>query len=287
MHRPWTFRARRRHGTVCRQTTDGGGHGMGNDARVLAEDTDGVRLLTFNRPEVLNAFDNAQYEAVHCALQDALANEDVRVVVLTGAGRAFSAGADLSQMARRDERKTPQQPEPARPNYFDLMLQTLEGFAKPLIAAVNGPAIGIGCTLLGHCDVVLMARGARMRLPFAPLGLAPEGGSTVLLPALIGWQRAARALLTGDFITSQQALDWGMVAEICEDGTTLDEAMALARHIAEGPIQTLRETKELMIAARADAVAAARVRENAALARVSGSEANRRAVQRFFASGGI
>lgn len=255
---------------------------MSNDARVLTEDADGVRLISFNRPEVLNAFDGAQYEAVHAALLAALADDAVRVVVLTGVGRAFSAGADLAQMAHRPAPGAAPA-DPGLGNYFDLMLQALERFDKPIIAAVNGVGVGIGCTILGHCDVVLMARSARLRMPFAPLGLAPEGGSTVLLPALIGWQRAARTLLTGDFISAEQALDWGMVAEICEDGATLDDAMALARQIAGGPVETLRETKQLMLAARADAVAAARVRENAALARVSGSEANKRAVERFFA----
>lgn len=258
---------------------------MGNDARVLTEDADGVRLITFNRPEVLNAFDGLQYQAVHAALLAARAEDTVRVVVLTGAGRAFSTGADLAQMAQRPAPGAPP-PDPGQGNYFDLMLQALESFDKPIIAAVNGVGIGIGCTILGHCDIVLMARGARLRMPFAPLGLAPEGGSTVLLPALIGWQKAARTLLTGDFISAEQALDWGMVAEICDDGATLPEALALARQIADGPVETLRETKQLMLAARADAVAAARVRENAALARVSGSEANKRAVERFFQRAG-
>lgn len=261
---------------------------MGNDARVLTEDADGVRLITFNRPEVLNAFDGRQYEVLYGALQDALSDDGVRVVVLTGAGRAFSAGADISEMSSRgSDGQSEQRAAAATQNYFDLMLETFESFAKPVIAAVNGPAIGIGCTMLGHCDVVLMARSARLRLPFAPLGLAPEGGSTVLLPALIGWQRAARALLTGDFITAPQAYEWGMVAEVCDDGATLEQALELARHIAQGPMQTLRETKQLMLDARADAVAAARARENAALARTSGSEANRRAVQRFLAGAGI
>lgn len=253
---------------------------MSNDARVLTEDADGVRLISFNRPEVLNAFDGAQYEAVHDALIEALAADSIRVAVLTGVGRAFSAGADLAQMARRPEPGAPR-PAAGSDNSFDLMLQVLERFDKPLIAAVNG--VGIGCTILGHCDIVLMARSARLRMPFAPLGLAPEGGSTVLLPALIGWQKAARTLLTGDFITAQQALDWGMIAEICQDGATVDDALALATEIALGPVETLKETKQLMLAARADAVAAARVRENAALARVSGSEANKQAVASFFA----
>lgn len=267
---------------------------MSSDARVLTEDADGVRLITLNRPEVLNAFDSEQYLALDEVLGTALADDAVRVAVLTGAGRAFSAGADLSQMARR-----PAPGEPAPPadaggegdgdlsNTFDRMLQTLERFDKPLIAAVNGVGVGIGATILGHADVVLMARSARLRMPFAPLGLAPEGGSTVLLPALIGWQKAARVLLTGQFITAEQALDWGMVAEVCDDGTTVDAALALAAQIAGGPIETLQETKRLMLAARADAVAAARVRENAALARVSGSEANKAAVARFLSGGAV
>lgn len=254
---------------------------MSNEARILTTDSDGVRLITFNRPDVMNAFDGEQYRAVHDALQDALADDAVLVVVLTGAGRAFSAGADLAQMAQRPEPGAPRVASTSA-NYFDLMLQTLEAFDKPVIAAVNGAAVGIGCTMLGHCDIVLMARSARLRMPFAPLGLAPEGGSTVLLPALIGWQRAARALFTGEFIDAEQAYDWGIVSQLCDDGATLDDALALAAQIAQGPIETLKETKQLMLAGRSDLVAAARVRENAALARVSGSEANKRAVERFF-----
>jgi enoyl-CoA hydratase/carnithine racemase len=255
---------------------------VSNDARILTEDRAGVRLLTFNRPEVLNAFDSAQYEAVLGGIRAASADDTIKVLVLTGAGRAFSAGADLSQMAQPPAADSV---EPAdRPNYFDLMLQELESFPKPLIAAVNGVGVGIGCTILGHCDMVLLARSSRLRLPFAPLGLAPEAGSTALLPARIGWQRTARTLFVGDWISAELALEWGMALEISDDDKVLAEAMELAALVAQGPLATLMETKLMLLATRADLVAAARVRENAALARLSGSEANRAAVASFMSS---
>ena len=157
------------------------------EPNLLVRDEGRVRLLTFNRPERLNAFDSELYGAVAGALDDAATDDAVHVIVITGNGRAFSSGAD---------RSPPPSPEAMSRN-FQRFLDSLS-LPKPFIAAVNGIAVGIGVTMLPHCDLVLVDAAARLRVPFTALGVAPEAGSSFLLPALLGPQRAALALYTSD-----------------------------------------------------------------------------------------
>lgn len=253
---------------------------MTSDAQVLVEDSKGTRLLTLNRPAQLNAWDNGLFAALEPALREAQEDDAVKVVVLTGAGRAFSAGADLSRMSLTG---TPEGDADAAEQIVlsRALAARLQSFAKPLIAAVNGVAVGFGCTILGHCDIVLVARSARLRMPFAPLGLSPEAGSSTLLPALVGWQRAARILFVGDWITADQAVEWGLALEVHDDGELLAEAMALAALIGQGSVESLTATKQLLLATRAEDVAAAREREWPVLAALRGSPANLAALAAF------
>ena len=228
-----------------------------------AEGHDGVRVLTLDRPQALNAFDSPLYRATGAALDAARADDGVKVVVITGAGRAFSAGQDLDEMARLagGERID---------SGFPVLLDALQAFDKPLIAAVNGAAVGIGFTMLPHCDLVLASRSARFRTPFAEMGVPPEAASSLLFPARMGWQRAAEVLFTSPWLSADEAVECGVALRAVPADELVPEALALATAIAAAPLVALRAIKATMLAGRADAVAAARAREEAAFAEVLG-----------------
>ena len=223
----------------------------------------GVRLLTLNRPHALNAFDSPLYRAVGHALATARDDDDVKVVVLTGAGRAFSSGQDLDEMARLAAGESTD-------SGFPVLLDALQSFDKPLIAAVNGAAVGIGFTMLPHCDLVLAAEGARFRTPFAEMGVPPEAASSLLFPVTMGWQRAAEVLLTSPWLSADDAVACGIALRVVAAGDLVGQALDLATAIATAPLAALRAIKGTMLAGRADAVAAARAREEAAFARIWG-----------------
>ena len=239
------------------------------------EDRDRVRLLTLDRPHALNAFDDALYDAVRDALREAAGRPDLAVAVITGAGRAFSAGQDLAEMAR-----PPRHPE-GEPHGFQPFMDALESFPKPLLAAVNGTAVGIGLTMLPHCDLVLVAEGARLRAPFVRLGVTAEAGSSALLPARIGWQAAAHLLYTGAWMSAGEAVACGLAWRTCAPDALLSETLAVAREIAAMPVPSLVATKSLLLEARLDAVRAARARENRRFAALAGGPANREALAAF------
>jgi enoyl-CoA hydratase/carnithine racemase len=230
--------------------------------RVVVEDERGVRLVAFDRPEVRNAFDAAMYDAVCRALSGALDDESVRTVVLTGRGPVFTSGQDLREMAAIAEGSLGE----AAGSGFRNLLDLLGVFDKPLLAAVHGVGVGLGCTLLPHVDLVLVEEGTRLRAPFAELGVPPEAASSVLLPARIGWQRAAAMLLASEWIDAEQAVAAGLALKVCPPGSALDETLDLARRIAGYPAGATRGIKRLMLAARTPVVRAAREREEAAYA---------------------
>lgn len=227
-------------------------------------DDGGARVLRFDRPDQLNAFDQRLWHAVADALDAAAADDSVRCVVLTGNGRAFSAGQDLAEMA------DPSVFEDGEPGYLRFM-PVLEAFPKPVIAAVNGVGVGIGFTMLLHCDLVLMARSARLKVPFISLGVTTEASASVLMPVVMGWQRAAEVLYTEPWIDAEQAVADGIALRVVDDDALLDEALALARHIGGLPLGPVVETKRLLLAARLDAVRTARGRELEAFERLVGA----------------
>ncbi len=207
---------------------------MGPDLSSLRiDDTGGVRVLTLDRPQALNAFDTPLYDACAAALHEAEARADLACVVLTGAGRAFSAGQDLGEMARLDA--TDDGPGSGFPRFLDAVAE----FAKPLLAAVNGIGVGIGMTVLLHSDVVLIARGARLRAPFAPLGVVPEAAGSLLMPVVMGNQRAALALYTGEWLSAEEAVECGLALRVVEPDALLAEVMAIAQRIARMPVSSL------------------------------------------------
>lgn len=246
------------------------------EADVLhVEDRGRVRVLTLDRPDALNAFNDILYDAVRDALLDAADSSAVACVVVTGTGRAFTAGQDLGELATRPIRHD------GTRHGFQPFIETVESFAKPLLAAVNGIGVGIGVTMLPHCDIVLIAEGARLRAPFVRLGLTVEAGGSFLLPQRVGWQAAAYALFTADWIDARQALDMGLAWKVCAPESLLDETLAVAAKIAEMPTASLIATKRLMLDARLDAVRAARSREGRVFTGLEGGPANLEAFRAF------
>jgi enoyl-CoA hydratase/carnithine racemase len=241
---------------------------------VLTRDEGAVRTLTMHRPEALNAFDASLYRAVAEGLDAARADDSVHVAVLTGTGRAFSAGQDLKEMARLAAGESADVG-------FPVLIDALVAFDKPLIAAVNGLAIGIGFTMLGHCDLVLVAESARFQTPFAKLGVAPEAASSYLFPERMGFQRAAYVLMTGEWLEAADAVEYGFAFEVAPDDELQARASALAASIAEAPLDSLRAIKQTMVAPLRDGVAAAREREDAAFAALLSSAATRGALDAF------
>lgn len=233
-----------------------------SDGRIEVQDDGGVRLIAFDRPEVRNAFDAAMYGEVTGALAGALDDEQVRSVVMTGRGTAFTAGQDLREMAVLATGGG----GPEAGSGFGGLMDVVDSFNKPLLAAVNGVGVGLGCTLLAHVDLVLMDETARLRVPFAELGVPPEAASSWLLPERMGWQRASAMLLASEWIDAHQAADAGLALRVCPAGTVLGETMDLARRIASYPPHATRQIKRLMMASRRPAIAEARAREEAAFA---------------------
>jgi enoyl-CoA hydratase/carnithine racemase len=234
-----------------------------------------VLLLTLNRPDALNAFNDAMYDAVGEALRDAANDSQIAVVVLTGSGRAFTAGQDLDELEnppryQRDER-----------HGFVPFIETLEAFEKPLLAAVNGLGVGIGLTMLPHCDLVLIAEGAKLRAPFVSLGVTAEAGSTHLLPAAIGWQQTAHLLYTAGWLDAHRAVEVGLAWRVFPAGELLDETMRLANEMAKMPIASLVGTKRLLLDARMAAVRDARDRESVTFGKLVRGPANREAIAAF------
>ena len=206
--------------------------------QILASRAAGVCELRFNRPEKRNAITFAMYQTLAAQLHAALADPAVRVVLLSGAGAGFSAGNDLNDFLSGPEFS------PAHP-VMDV-LRTLATFAKPLVAAVHGPTIGIGVTMLLHCDLVVAAQGTQLTMPFVTLGLVPEAGSSLLLPRLVGQQRAAELLLLGAPVDAVAAERLGLVNRVVEADRLLDEARSLAQRLARQPAEALCATKRLL-----------------------------------------
>jgi enoyl-CoA hydratase/carnithine racemase len=239
------------------------------------DDAEGVRLLTFNRPEALNALDDELWDATRDALIEARDLASVKCVVITGSGRAFTAGQDLGEMA------APPAHDDDELHGYRGFIPVLEEFDKPLLAAVNGLGVGIGVTLLPYCDVVWMAEGARLRAPFVSLGVTTEAGGSLLLPVRMGWQAAALLVFTGEWLSAEDAVACGLAWRCVPADALLEETMTVARTIGAQPVGALQTTKRLMVAARLEATRAARSREDAEFERMVGSPENVEALARF------
>jgi enoyl-CoA hydratase/carnithine racemase len=205
---------------------------------VLVSRADAVCEVRFNRPEKRNALTVAMYEAFGRALHESQADAGVRVVLLSGEGAGFSAGNDLNDFLQVRE-FTSSHPVMG-------LLRTLATFGKPLVAAVHGQTVGIGVTMLLHCDLVIAARSTQLSLPFVKLGLVPEAASSLLLPRLIGPQRAAELLFFGEPFDAEKAQRLGLVNRVVEHAALMTEARALARALAQQPAAALQATRRLL-----------------------------------------
>ncbi len=207
---------------------------------ILITDDNGVRLVTMNREDKKNAITEDMYAAMADAIITAQDNDAVRVVMITGAGNVFTAGNDMSAFlnpkARMGDADLP----------VERFLQAILRAKKPLIAAVNGLAIGIGTTMLLHCDLVYASDNARLSMPFINLGLMPEAGSSLLLPFAVGTKKAAQMLMFGDFHDARDAADMGLVNEVFSSDALMDEAMVRARALAAKPPAALLLIKNLL-----------------------------------------
>lgn len=247
------------------------------DTTLQIADDNRVRTLTLNRPEVLNAFNEEMYGATAVALNEAAADPEVAVVLLTGEGRAFSAGNDLVEMQRRIT-------DPAfneQGSHFTTMIDALTDFPKPLICAVNGVGVGIGATILGYADLVFMSTTARLKTPFTSLGVAPEAASSYLLPRLMGRQNAAWLLMSSEWVDADEAQRMGLAWKVCAPEDLLPEARRHADILAARPVASLMAVKQTITAPTRDGIAAATAREIEHFAVLMGAAANASALAEF------
>jgi enoyl-CoA hydratase/carnithine racemase len=245
-------------------------------SEILSRQEDSILVLSFNRSEKMNALTRSMYSGLATGLNEAAGDFGIRAVILTSEGQHFTAGNDIS-----DFMNNPPTSESSEVSQF---LESLLNFPKPLIAAVNGNAVGVGTTMLLHCDVVVASSTAKFSMPFASLGLVPEAGSSFLFPQLVGYQRAARIFMTGESFDAPSAIEMGLVTSI--DNDPLNAAMKIAQLIAEQPPQAIINTKALLKARSHDAVAAVMKAEFEIFAMALQSEEAMEAFMKFMSKKG-
>jgi 2-(1,2-epoxy-1,2-dihydrophenyl)acetyl-CoA isomerase len=214
--------------------------------QIEAEITDGVLRVTLNRPEALNPLSVHMAGEVHTALEDAATDPGIRAVLLTGSGRAFSSGADLSGTdARATDEGKPDVRTGLREAYNPLILAVRE-LPKPVVAAVNGPAAGVGCSLALACDLVVAAESAYFLMAFANIGLTLDGGASAFLSARIGHARASEMALLAEKVPAERALEWGLANRVVPDAELEREARELAERLAAGATLSYAASKRLL-----------------------------------------
>jgi enoyl-CoA hydratase/carnithine racemase len=206
---------------------------------IVSSFKEGVLQIRINRPEKKNALTEDMYTGMAAALAGADENPDVRVVVLTGTGDSFTSGNDVADFLKRDTTSSDQRP-------VGRFLATIAGIRKPLIAGVNGMAIGVGVTMLLHCDLVYAAEGAIFQMPFTNLGVVPEAASSQLLPQMVGYHRAAELMLLGERIDAHRALDIGLINGVSSAAELPTLLATRAAVIAAKPASSILATKALL-----------------------------------------
>ena len=221
---------------------------------VLVDRREGYRIITLNRPQRLNAFNGPMQQALLEAVADTEQDQSCRALLITGAGRAFSSGQDLS------ERVTPSGevivPGEALQKYYNPLVLKLRALPFPVVAAVNGTAAGVSCNIALACDIVLAARSASFLQPFARLGIIPDGGGTWLLPRLVGQARARGLALLAEPLPAEKAEQWGLIWKVVDDAALMPEAEKLCSHFATAPTYGLGLIKRAFDAAEDNELAA-------------------------------
>jgi len=237
-----------------------------SEAPVLTQRDGAVETVVLNRPEVLNATDAALAAALLAAVREAAADEGVRCLVLTGAGKGFCAGGDMRTAAQLVGSGA--DPRPffgAITRDLHATVMALRRAAKPTLAAINGAAGGIGVSLAAACDLRVMAAGAKLKVAYTTVGLVPDGGWTATVTRLLGLGQATRLLFLDPVLDAQQARDLGLVHEVVPDERWADDVAALATRLAAGPTEAFAHTKELLNAALLDDLEAVLERERQAI----------------------
>ena len=211
---------------------------------ILVEARKGFRVITLNRPDRLNAFNEAMHVALRAALDDAQADASCRALMLTGSGRGFCAGQDLSdRLAKPGETVVLGATQEA---YYNPLVRTLRSLPFPVVAAVNGVAAGAGCNLALACDIVMAGRSASFVQAFARIGLVPDTGGTWFLPRLIGDARARGLALLAEPLSAEKAEAWGLIWKCVDDASLVAEAQKLCEHFASAPTQGLALIKRAL-----------------------------------------
>jgi enoyl-CoA hydratase/carnithine racemase len=236
-----------------------------------------------NRPERLNALNTDLIFHLAEAMEDLRADEGIHAVIITGAGRSFTSGADLEGMKDVNTRPKEDAARVETRNIFDRLEEAFETFDKPLIAAANGLGVGFGFTMLGYCDFVFVSETAKFRTPFSQLGLCPEASASYTFPLKMGWAEASRALLLGEWFSAQDVVASGLAQEVVPPDALMGRAREFARKFEDCPLQSLKATKRLMMQAHLPAIQSVRAAENAAMRDLLGTEANKQAIAAFFA----
>jgi 2-(1,2-epoxy-1,2-dihydrophenyl)acetyl-CoA isomerase len=204
----------------------------------------GAATIELNRPEALNAWNGPLGDELLDAVRSVAEDGDVRAVVITGAGRAFSSGADLRDVSSRE--RTPEGHVDLRSllnERYHPIITTIRTMPKPVLAAVNGPAVGIGLSLALAADLVVAAESAYLLLAFVNVGLVPDGGSSLFVPTRVGLARATEMAMLGERVTAAQALEWGLINRVVPDSEFADEVAALRDRLATGPTRSYAGTK--------------------------------------------
>jgi enoyl-CoA hydratase/carnithine racemase len=251
---------------------------------ILREEQGGVVTLTLNQPDLRNPIsDPATIESLISHIEAADRNIAVRVVIITGKGKAFSTGGNIDTMKVGGGLNDPLGANTRR-NYrngiqrLPLLFQSLE---VPVIAAINGPAIGAGCDLVCMCDIRIASENAKFAESFVKLGIVPGDGGAWLLPRVVGFSKATEMALTGDLLTAEEALACGLVSRVVPGETLMEEAMALASRIAANPPHAVRMTKRLLRQAQTDSLSGILEASAAAQALCHGTEDHAEAVAAF------
>jgi len=212
---------------------------------IIWEVSDGLGRLTLNRPDSLNAWTIPFGEEMKAVIEGEAADPSVRAVLITGAGRGFSSGADLKEGFIGAEDGGPDILK-ALHEYYHPVLVGVRRLEKPVLAALNGPTVGIGLSLALACDLVIAAESAFLSLAFVNIGLMPDGGSTVFVPRTVGKARAFQMALLGERVSAAKALEWGMINAVHPDDELMGEADALATRLANGPTRSYAAAKRVL-----------------------------------------
>jgi 2-(1,2-epoxy-1,2-dihydrophenyl)acetyl-CoA isomerase len=220
---------------------------MSEPSSILFEAQDGYAVVTLNRPDRLNSFNAEMHERLRATLTEVKRRDDVRALLLTGAGRGFCAGQDLSDRVMRAD-AAPVDLGHTLSTYYTPLVRTLRELPKPVVCAVNGVAAGAGANIALACDLVLAARSASFIQAFCKLGLVPDSGGTYFLPRLAGTARAMGLAMLGERLGAEDAERWGLIWKCVDDARLMDEARALARALGAGPTKGFADIKRAIYA---------------------------------------